>query len=333
MRSGGSWTTLTAGTIVIFSAFTHDAAKHVFSLEDSARFVYAHTPAPVYSMSRPALGLGIIGGKMTDGYEHGKAAAQMAVAVLRAPAHPRSGSGDRALTRTNSTTATGPPAYPALGTAARQHHHQPAKIFLRCPPGMGLGRICFVLLQSSAILALTDSKPAKTESRRGLRTHTDATGALQLHAGTVRLCNGSRFPGAGKNSSGIHRTTQPQIRRETGTGSSTRSAVCVGGIAANAFDAARLLAWVRAVDISPSSSPVSESAEVIGSVIECHGRDRAQAGHDIHRTASFGTCIPAAFVRAGGPSRRQCFTAWGECRAAHRHRSGQARQVVAIFSD
>jgi signal transduction histidine kinase len=70
-------------SIVILSAFSRDATKHFLSMKESIRFVCDRSPVPVFGLNKNALGWGIVGGKLTDGYAQGAAAAEMGVSVLR----------------------------------------------------------------------------------------------------------------------------------------------------------------------------------------------------------------------------------------------------------
>lgn len=74
---------LKAGTIVIAAPFSKDLTDNFVTAERSIRFVVEHSSVPVYGISKNSLGLGIIGGKLNDGYYHGLKAGNMAAMVLR----------------------------------------------------------------------------------------------------------------------------------------------------------------------------------------------------------------------------------------------------------
>jgi signal transduction histidine kinase len=74
---------LQPNTIVLLSAFPRDGAGHSFSLTDSIRFVCGHSPVPVYGVNKNALGLGIVGGKLNDGFAQGRTAGALAMSVLQ----------------------------------------------------------------------------------------------------------------------------------------------------------------------------------------------------------------------------------------------------------
>ena len=74
--------TLPSRTIVIFSPFSRDANDRQFTIQQSTRFVTENSSAPVYGLNRYALGYGIVGGKLIDGYDHGSRAGEMAKQIL-----------------------------------------------------------------------------------------------------------------------------------------------------------------------------------------------------------------------------------------------------------
>jgi PAS domain S-box-containing protein len=74
--------TLPSHTIVIFSPFSRDARDRQFTIQQSTRFVTTNSSAPVYALNRYALGYGIVGGKLVDGYAHGSRAGAMARKIL-----------------------------------------------------------------------------------------------------------------------------------------------------------------------------------------------------------------------------------------------------------
>jgi PAS domain S-box-containing protein len=74
-------------SIVLLSAFSHDGANRQLSMAESIRFTAAHCRVPIYGFNKNALGYGIVGGKLNDGYFQGRAAGEMAVSILNgAPA-------------------------------------------------------------------------------------------------------------------------------------------------------------------------------------------------------------------------------------------------------
>ncbi|MGH9631307.1 MAG: ATP-binding protein, partial [Bryobacteraceae bacterium] len=74
--------TLSGDSLVIFGPFSQDAAGRQLTIEESTRFVCERSSAPVFALSRNTLGLGVIGGKLSDGYQQGIAAGRMASAAL-----------------------------------------------------------------------------------------------------------------------------------------------------------------------------------------------------------------------------------------------------------
>ncbi|MHB8066877.1 MAG: ATP-binding protein [Desulfobaccales bacterium] len=70
-------------SLMFFLIFFRDKTGRVFSYDESFRLVKAKTRVPIYSLWDMYLGLGIVGGMLTDGYAQGELAAQMAVRILK----------------------------------------------------------------------------------------------------------------------------------------------------------------------------------------------------------------------------------------------------------
>ena len=75
--------TLPPASLVFFTFFSRDADGRVYGYDESARFVTGASNAPVYGAWDFNLGLGIVGGKLTSGFDQGEAAARIALRVLR----------------------------------------------------------------------------------------------------------------------------------------------------------------------------------------------------------------------------------------------------------
>ncbi len=73
---------LKPGTIVLPFIFSRDEAGRAFSHEKNLQLLASSCPVPIYSVWEFYLGHGIVGGKLTRGRMHGRAAARMAMAVL-----------------------------------------------------------------------------------------------------------------------------------------------------------------------------------------------------------------------------------------------------------
>ncbi|MEW6659502.1 MAG: ATP-binding protein [Thermodesulfobacteriota bacterium] len=69
-------------SLMLFLIFFRDKTGRVFSFDDSFRFITAKTRVPVYSLWDMYLGLGIVGGMLTNGYSQGELAAHLAVLIL-----------------------------------------------------------------------------------------------------------------------------------------------------------------------------------------------------------------------------------------------------------
>ncbi len=63
---------LKPGTFVITSSFFSDATGQATTMESSIRWVTSHSAVPVFGISNRSLGLGIVGGKLADGFFQGK---------------------------------------------------------------------------------------------------------------------------------------------------------------------------------------------------------------------------------------------------------------------
>ena len=75
--------TLPPGSLVFFTFFFRDAEGRVFGYDESIRLVSEASNAPVYGAWDFNLGLGIVGGKLTSGFDHGETAGKIALRVLR----------------------------------------------------------------------------------------------------------------------------------------------------------------------------------------------------------------------------------------------------------
>jgi len=73
-------------SLVFFAFFFRDADGRVFGYDESARLVTGASNAPVYGAWDFNLGLGIVGGRLTSGFDQGEAAARIALRVLRGEA-------------------------------------------------------------------------------------------------------------------------------------------------------------------------------------------------------------------------------------------------------
>ncbi|MHB8797277.1 MAG: PAS domain S-box protein [Thermoanaerobaculia bacterium] len=75
--------TLPPASLVLFAFFFRDSDGRVFGYDESARLVTEASNAPVYGAWDFNLGLGIVGGKLTSGFDQGEAAAKIALRLLR----------------------------------------------------------------------------------------------------------------------------------------------------------------------------------------------------------------------------------------------------------
>lgn len=82
-KVGAQLSALPPDAIVLLSAFSRDGEGHYLSMKQSVTFVCDHSSVPVFGVNKNALGWGIVGGKLNDGYEQGRAAGEMAASVLQ----------------------------------------------------------------------------------------------------------------------------------------------------------------------------------------------------------------------------------------------------------
>ncbi|MBP7829960.1 MAG: PAS domain S-box protein [Kiritimatiellae bacterium] len=69
-------------TVVLLMTFNQDRLGQVFRYRDAAQLVCSATPLPVYGVWAFYLGDGIVGGMLTRGETHGRAAAEMTLRIL-----------------------------------------------------------------------------------------------------------------------------------------------------------------------------------------------------------------------------------------------------------
>ncbi len=73
-------------SIILFSGVTRDRSGQFFAYEESIAHIYSESSVPIYSFWDTYLGKGIVGGMLTNGYDQGKAAAQIAIRILEGEA-------------------------------------------------------------------------------------------------------------------------------------------------------------------------------------------------------------------------------------------------------
>ncbi len=69
-------------SIILLSVVNRDKTGSFLDYEDSIALIYSESSAPIYSLWDTYLGKGIVGGRLTNGYHQGVAAAQMALRIL-----------------------------------------------------------------------------------------------------------------------------------------------------------------------------------------------------------------------------------------------------------
>ncbi len=74
--------TLNKDSAVLYTTFFRDSAGEFFEYDESANLISAASNVPVYATWDFSLGFGVIGGKLTDGFSQGEAAARIALRIL-----------------------------------------------------------------------------------------------------------------------------------------------------------------------------------------------------------------------------------------------------------
>jgi signal transduction histidine kinase len=74
---------LSRGSTVFYTLFFRDRTGHFFEYDESISLITQRSTVPVYGTWDFSLGYGIVGGKLTRGFDQGKAAGGMALRILR----------------------------------------------------------------------------------------------------------------------------------------------------------------------------------------------------------------------------------------------------------
>lgn len=74
---------LSSSDIAVWLHFTTDSAGQFFSCRQSAEMISSHSAAPLYSFWEHHLGHGIVGGKLTSGFDQGRTAASIARRIIK----------------------------------------------------------------------------------------------------------------------------------------------------------------------------------------------------------------------------------------------------------
>jgi len=73
-------------TIILLTVVNRDRTGNFFAYEESLRLIRQATKSPIYSFWDFYLGSGIVGGRLTSGYQQGRSAAEMALRILKGEA-------------------------------------------------------------------------------------------------------------------------------------------------------------------------------------------------------------------------------------------------------
>ena len=79
----GELQTLPPKSLVLLLSFNRDRTGRTFTYQEAIRKIAPHSNAPMYGVWDFYLGRGIVGGKLTRGLDHGRAAATMGLRIMR----------------------------------------------------------------------------------------------------------------------------------------------------------------------------------------------------------------------------------------------------------
>lgn len=73
---------LKEGSVVLYTSFSRDKSGKVLAYDESASIISAHCKVPIYTTHEFNLGLGVIGGLVSRGFDQGEAGAKLALRIL-----------------------------------------------------------------------------------------------------------------------------------------------------------------------------------------------------------------------------------------------------------
>lgn len=268
---GARVTALPRDSIVLLSAFSRDVTKRFLSMKESVKFVCERSPVPVFGLSKNALGWGIVGGKLNDGYAQGRTAGDMAVSVLKGAApselgirwtSPNPYEFDwRQLMRWDIPIAQLPPGSIVINRP---------KSFYALHPVWVWSSLCFIACQTLVIILLVMQQRQRRNAERALATHVEqlarsnymleqfahvAAHDFQDPVRTVAVCT-ELF---GRSVQG---TLDAETERVLG--------YALSGAQRMYAMVRSLVDWVRAIDILDPHNNVADTAAILNRVLETY---------------------------------------------------------------
>jgi signal transduction histidine kinase len=258
-------------TIVLVSYFSRDSTGHWLSIEDSIRFVCEHSPVPVYGLNWTALGLGIVGGKLTDGYEQGRRAGTIAISVLK-------GASTAALGIQRDSPNTYAFDYAQLSRFGIPVSLVPAgsviinrpKSFYAVHPVWVWGGASFVLVESFVIALLLIQRRRRRKAERSLALQAEQLRRSNYVLKQFAYVTAHDFQEPIRNvaifTELLRRTLQGKLNADA------EQAMNYALLGAKRMHAMLhgLLDWVKATDDPGDDEPSSDSASVLNRVLEAH---------------------------------------------------------------
>jgi signal transduction histidine kinase len=258
-------------TIVLVSYFSRDSTGHWLSISDSIRFVCEHSPVPVYGLNWTALGLGIVGGKLTDGYQQGRRAGKIALSVLN-------GASPAALGIQRDSPNTYGFDYAQLARFGIPVSLVPAgsvvinrpKSFYAVHPVWVWGGGSFVLAESFIIALLLIQRRRRRKAERSLALQAEQLRRSNYVLKQFAYVTAHDFQEPIRNvaifTELLRRTSQGKLDAD---GEQAMSYALLGARRMHAM-LHGLLDWVKATDDPSDDEPLSDSTSVLNRVLETH---------------------------------------------------------------
>lgn len=150
---------LESGQLVLLADVVENANGVILPLPDTCKRIREVCPVPIYSLWEHALGSGIVGGKLVEGRNHGRLAAELALRILRgenADALPILGQGEnrfmfdfRELQRFGVSTKDLPEGSVVVNQPASNINVSKTVLIISGVWLVGLGMACVLLLRSN----------------------------------------------------------------------------------------------------------------------------------------------------------------------------------------
>lgn len=284
-------------SIVLLSAFSRDVTRRFLSMRESVKFVCDRSPVPVFGISKNALGWGIVGGKLSDGYAQGTAAGEMVVSLLKGAKPSELG-----------IRWTSPNPY-EFDWSQLVHWGIPAsllplgsivinrpKSFYALHPIWVWGGLSFILCQTAVLILLIVQQRRRRRAESALAAHAEQLARsnymleqfaqvtahdFQEPVRTVAVCSEL----LGRSVRGTLNTEAEQV-----LGYALSSAQRMHAMVRSLVD------WVRALDTLKGQSDRADTAAVLNQVLEDYRGAVQQAGATVTVGLLPSVNIPAAHI-------------------------------------